>query len=200
MRGRQRTGQHAEEPPPLGRRSPRPASRKARVPEPQLVARGAVLADRAQEPVALLEDPPVRRERVAVGRRARRGQLIDHGATERRRARDQEHLLGGEDDHPEQPGEARGSPARGRSPGSACARRTRSPRRERSRPRGYRVPTAPSIRARSVPQRISSPSALVRCDRPQASSTIASSRLVLPAAFGPQTGAARGRRRPRATA
>ena len=48
-------------------------------------------------------------------------------------------------------------------------------------------PTEPSTRARSVPQRMISPSVVVRCERPQASSTIASSRLVLPAAFGPHT-------------
>ena len=47
-------------------------------------------------------------------------------------------------------------------------------------------PTFPATRARSRPQRISSPSELVRCDRPQPSSAIASSRLVLPAALGPQ--------------
>src|SRR5688500_3093726 len=53
-------------------------------------------------------------------------------------------------------------------------------------------PTRPSTRARSRPQRISSPSALVRCDRPQPSSAMASSRLVLPAAFGPWTRCAPG--------
>ncbi len=47
-------------------------------------------------------------------------------------------------------------------------------------------PTVPSTRARSRPHRISSPSELVRCERPQPSSAIASRRLVLPAAFGPQ--------------
>src|SRR5439155_27140093 len=46
-------------------------------------------------------------------------------------------------------------------------------------------PARPSTRARSSPQRMISPSAPVLCDRPQARSTIASSRLVLPAAFGP---------------
>ena len=48
-------------------------------------------------------------------------------------------------------------------------------------------PTRASIRASSSPQRTSSPSVVVRWLRPQASSTIASSRLVLPAALGPQT-------------
>ena len=46
-------------------------------------------------------------------------------------------------------------------------------------------PARPSTRARSQPQRTSSPSLDVRWERPQARRTIASSRLVLPAAFGP---------------
>jgi hypothetical protein len=48
-------------------------------------------------------------------------------------------------------------------------------------------PARPSIRATSAPHRMSSASVLVRCERPQASRTIASRRLVLPAAFGPTT-------------
>ena len=54
------------------------------------------------------------------------------------------------------------------------------------------APTRPSTRARSRPQRISSPSAFVRCERPQPSSAMASSRLVLPAALGPKTRCAPG--------
>src|SRR5258708_11043860 len=41
------------------------------------------------------------------------------------------------------------------------------------------------MRESAVPQRTSSPSAEVRWERPQASRTIASRRVVLPAAFGP---------------
>ena len=79
------------------------------------------------------------------------------------------------------------------------ARRARPLTRIRLRPAAARCPartiatsivswpTRPSTRASSVPQRISSPSVAVRCERPQASRTIASRRLVLPAAFGPQT-------------
>src|SRR5688572_2240499 len=48
-------------------------------------------------------------------------------------------------------------------------------------------PERPSTRATSAPHRISSESVVVRCETPRARTTIASSRLVLPAAFGPQT-------------
>ena len=47
--------------------------------------------------------------------------------------------------------------------------------------------TTPSTRARSAPQRIISASVGVRCEWPEASTKIASSRLVLPAALGPWT-------------
>ena len=49
------------------------------------------------------------------------------------------------------------------------------------------LPRLPSTRATSVAQRISSPSDVVRCERPHAISAMASRRLVLPAAFGPHT-------------
>jgi len=46
-------------------------------------------------------------------------------------------------------------------------------------------PANPSMRASSLPQRTSSPSLEVRCERPHARRTIASRSVVLPAAFGP---------------
>jgi hypothetical protein len=46
---------------------------------------------------------------------------------------------------------------------------------------------SPAARATSAPQRMTSASVVVRCERPVASRTIDSIRVVLPAAFGPQT-------------
>ena len=68
------------------------------VPEAQLVARRRLLADRPQQAVALLEDPPVGRERVGVDGRAAGRELVDRRPPQARRADDEEHLLGCEDD------------------------------------------------------------------------------------------------------
>ena len=82
----------------------RPARIEERaVPEAQLVARRALLADRPQEAVALLERPAVGREGVGVGGRAGRRELVQHRPTERRRPGDEEHLLRREDDDPQDP-------------------------------------------------------------------------------------------------
>ena len=158
-----------------------------RVPEPQLVASRALLADRAEESVALLEGAPVRREGARVARassRSRAGPGWHAAAPASRRSaaspRARTRRRGAV---------RRGSPRGGRvrSRGSACARSSHRRPTARPPPRSCPAPTCPSTRARSVPQRISSPSDDVRCDRPQASSTIASMRLVLPAALGPHT-------------
>ena len=104
----QRLGQVVEQSPALG--DDRPAGiEEGAVPEAQLVARRALLADRAQQAVALLEDAAVRGQVVRVGRRARRRQRVERGPAERRRARDEEHLLRREDDDPQEPGQT-GSP------------------------------------------------------------------------------------------
>ena len=122
--------------PPAARRAPRAGAaarstiaaagvEEGAVPEAQLVARGALLADRPQQAVALLERPAVRRQGVGVGRRAGRGQLVDDRPAQRRRADDQEHLLGREEDDPQQPAEARRPPAEAVDPDPLAARRTR---------------------------------------------------------------------------
>ena len=159
------------------------------VPEPELVAAGALLADRPEQAVALLERPAVGREVVGVGRRAAgrpAGRAPRGGATGEPTTRSIS--SGAKSDDPEDARQA-GRPARHavdpdplRGRPAPVAPRPRTHRR----PRPCRGPTdGPRPGRGRVPQRMSSPSALVRCERPQASRTIASSRLVLPAAFGP---------------
>ena len=91
------------------------------VPEAQLVARGAFLADRPEQAVALLERPPVRREVVGVGREARGREQVEGRPTERRRADDEEHLLGGEEHDPERPAEGPGAPSDAVDPDALAA-------------------------------------------------------------------------------
>src|SRR5215218_1051765 len=80
------------------------------VPEPQLLARCLLLADRAQESVALLQGPAVRGEVAPVRGRPLAGETIKSLAPQRRRARDEQHLLGGEQDGPQHSAEAGRTP------------------------------------------------------------------------------------------
>ena len=84
------------------------------VPEPELVAGRRLLADRAQQAVALLERAAVGREVVGVGREVGGGQRVDGRAPQRRRADDQQHLLGREQHDPQVPPETARAPAQRR--------------------------------------------------------------------------------------
>ena len=98
--GRQRARQGLQQALALG--SHRAAGlQQRRVPEPQLGARRLLLADQPQQAVALLERATVGREVAEVGRRSLAGQAVERLAAQRRRARDQQHLLGGEHHGPQ---------------------------------------------------------------------------------------------------
>ena len=88
-----------------------PGIEEAGVPEPELGSLGAFLPDRSEQRVALLEDPPVGREIPPVGRRPLAGQGVERRSPQPRRAGHQEHLLGGEDDGPQQSDEPVGAAA-----------------------------------------------------------------------------------------
>ena len=98
------------------------------VPEAQLVAGGAFLADGPEQAVALLERPPVRRQVVGVGREAGGREQVEGRPTERRRADDQEHLLGREEHDPERPAEGAGAAADAVDPDPLAAAAAVGPR------------------------------------------------------------------------
>ena len=174
------------------RRSAPPASRNAVVPEAQLVAAAPLLADRPQQAVALLERPAVRRERRRR-RPASRGRASWSSAARRSDGR--------ADDRAASPRARRATtrsvPRRGPLARRADAvdpdplARPAGPPRTGPDDRRPRASSRPDAGPRPGRGRCPSGSArrrrVVRCERPQPSRTIASSRLVLPAAFGPQT-------------
>ena len=72
-----------------------------RVPEAELVAGRLLLADRAQQAVALLERPAVLGEIALVRRRSLAGQLVQRRPAQPRRARHEQHLLRREQHDPQ---------------------------------------------------------------------------------------------------
>ena len=203
-RGRSRRGR-----PPAARRGP-PRSRRrsativaagieeGRVPEPQLVARRLLLADRPQQAVALLERPAVGREvhRRRPASRARRAGRAPRAAATASPATSSI-SSGANTTTRRTPAEARRPAADAVDPdplpAAPVAAGAGADDRDLDRRRG---PTTPSTRA-SVgrPSGSARRRPRVRWERPQASSTIASRRLVLPAAFGPQTSCGPGPKR-----
>ena len=184
----QRQARRRRPPPGRSRRGPPPAARPATsssrrrsatiaaagveeraVPEAQLVARRALLADRPQQAVALLERPAVRRR----GRRRRPASRSRPAGRATARRSDGEPAISSISSGAKR--------TTRRSPARPAARRPSPLTRIRLRPA---VPVAPArtigdldaCRARPsprpgrgrVPQRMSSPSVVVRCDRPQA--------------------------------
>ena len=131
-----------------------------RVPERQLVARRLLLADRPQEVVALGQGPAVGREVRGVGREAlrrpgRRGPLRrSAGAPD-----DEEHLLGGEDDDAQHPGERGRPPRHAVDPDPLAAAGRALPDERDVEVRGAAVAVAPALDAgERRPQRIISAS------------------------------------------
>ena len=110
MGGRERRSQRLEQA-QTGRHDPSTGLEEALVPEPQLVARRLLLADRPQEAVALLERSPVRPEVVGVGGETSRGERVQCRSPERWRADHQQHLLGREQHDPQVPAEPARAPA-----------------------------------------------------------------------------------------
>ena len=178
-----------------------PASHEDAVPVAQLLAVADLLAQPSQQRVALGERPGVgghrrpRRSPRAVTR-ARRGSRAAATASPRRGACPR----------------ARRAPCAGRRRALSARRLTPLTRtrlrparhgrqRETTTSRSSSRPAAPTsawLRAKSLPQRTSSTSAALRCERPLESTTSASRRFVLPAALRPDDdvwAVARGRSR-----